>query len=141
MFSKSPFVLPLNGRLPSTASSVSTSPNPERESKRIILVPAPRCTRRCTAVPPAHDSGYRRRISEAAQKKTPNTKMSASAAVPKEIHRKCIDLRILFWSRSCFKDKPLARIPRGDNNWSITQSGRENNKRNRVSYLNRYGAI
>ena len=59
----------------------------------------------------------------------------------KEIRRKCINLRLLFWPGFSFKGEPLACIPSGDNSWRIGKEGREISASDLVSYLSRYGII
>jgi hypothetical protein len=59
----------------------------------------------------------------------------------KEIRRRCIDLRILFWPGFSSKGEPLACIPCGDDNWRIGMDGREINAGDLVSYLSRYGLL
>lgn len=59
----------------------------------------------------------------------------------KEIRRRCINLRMLFWPGFSFKGEPLACIPCGDDHWRIGKDGREINASDLVSYLSRYGVI
>lgn len=59
----------------------------------------------------------------------------------KEIRRRCINLRMLFWPGFSLKGEPLACIPCGDDHWRIGKDGREINVSDLVSYLSRYGAI
>ncbi len=59
----------------------------------------------------------------------------------REIRRRCINLRMLFWPGFSFKGESLACIPCGDDNWRIGKDGREISARDLVSYLSRYGVI
>lgn len=75
------------------------------------------------------------------RRKRPDQKGYSPGKTLREIRRRCIDLRMLFWPGFSFKGEPLACIPCGNNNWRIGQHGREISANDLVSYLSRYGMI
>lgn len=75
------------------------------------------------------------------RRKNPAQKCSSPGKTLKEIRRKCIDLRMLFWPGFTYKGEPLACIPCGENDWKIGKDGREISANDLVSYLCRYGVI
>lgn len=78
---------------------------------------------------------------ERSGRKRPAQKGYSPSNTLKEIRRRCIDLRVLFWPGFSFKGQPMACIPCGDNNWRIGKEGREITASNLISYLSRYGMI
>lgn len=75
------------------------------------------------------------------KQKRSKPKGSSPIVTLKEIRRKCINLRMLFWPGFSYKGEPLACIPCGDSNWRIGQDGLEISTGNLLSYLSRYGVI
>lgn len=76
-----------------------------------------------------------------AGRKRPNQKGCSPGRTLREIRRRCIDLRMLFWPGFFFKRQPMACIPCGDNNWRISSEGREISENDLIAYLSRYGVI
>lgn len=75
------------------------------------------------------------------RRKRPDQKGCSPGKTLREIRRRCIDLRMLFWPGFSFKGEPIACIPCGDNNWRIGESGYEVSARELVSFLRKYGVI
>lgn len=75
------------------------------------------------------------------RRKRPDQRGYSQGKTLREIRRRCIDLRILFWPGFSFKGEPLACIPCGMDKWRIGKSGREISANDLVSYLSRYGMI
>lgn len=75
------------------------------------------------------------------RRKRPEQKGYSPGKTLKEIRRRCIDLRMLFWPGFSLRGQPMACIPSGDNNWRIGQDGREIGTSDLISYLSRYGMI
>ena len=74
-------------------------------------------------------------------RKRPDQKGYSPGKTLREIRRRCIDLRMLFWPGFSFKGEPLACIPCGNNNWRIGKEGREISGNDLITYLSRYGVI
>lgn len=75
------------------------------------------------------------------RRKLPNQKGYSPGKTLREIRRRCIDLRMLFWPGFSFKGNPLACIPCGEDSWRIGQDGREISGNDLITYLSRYGVI
>lgn len=75
------------------------------------------------------------------RRKRPSQKGDSPGKTLKEIRRRCIDLRMLFWPGFSFKGNPLACIPCGEDKWRIGKEGREISGNDLITYLSRYGVI
>lgn len=75
------------------------------------------------------------------RKKLPDQRGRSPGKTLREIRRRCIDLRMLFWPGFSFKGQPMACIPCGEDSWRIGQDGREISGNDLITYLSRYGVI
>lgn len=63
------------------------------------------------------------------------------AKMLKQIRRRCIEFRLLFWPGLFKKMEPIPCIPYGENDWKIGENGKVCSKEELVAYLSRYGII